>query len=162
MQIWIHLQVWVLRPDSQQTGSGLLLRLRNAFAMVWKEDKLCFSFTASSLYRCILFFSTLSVFTFIRYLFQPFSLCLPQILPGKLLPPMMFPWWLVRSSAKLTSLAGVLLCFWPCAMLWQFVMGRTVQHSADANLVALTHIELCRFTPTESLHSPCFFPPVLC
>lgn len=132
MQIWIHLQVWVFLSSDP---SREVLDFCSDWEMLslWYRKKTSFaSVLVSFLYCCILFSLTLFMFAFIRYLFQTFSVCLPHILPGEPLPPMMFPWWLVRSGAKVSSLAGVLLCFWPCAILWQFGMGRKVQHSADA------------------------------
>lgn len=99
----------------QQGGFRLLLRQRNVFAVVWQEDKHCFSFSLFSvLLQFIFFFSC-----FIHYLFQMFSLCLPQILPGKPLPPMMFSWWLVRSGPNLRFLAGIfLLAMYSAVTIW--------------------------------------------
>lgn len=122
--------------------------------IVERRDLLQF---CSLLFYCMLFSSTLSIFTLIHCLVQILSFCLPQIVPGKPLPPMMIAWWWVRSGVKMSSLAGFLLCFW----LWQFGTSGTVQHSIDTKHCSCpdshsTSLHWC--TPTEKSFSQCFTP----
>lgn len=132
MQFWIHLQVWVvlfLTPTERFWTSAQTEKSFH-YALERRQALLQFYSLLSVLLHFI-FFNSFHVYIHPLPLSE-FSLCLPQTSPGKPLPPMMFPWWILRSGAKLSSLAGTLLCVWPCTMLWRFGVGRTVQCSADA------------------------------
>lgn len=131
VQISILFQVWAFLSSNPSREVLGFCSDTEMFSLLYEKKVNVVSVLVSSLYCCILFSSPFFhvVFTtsFICFL------CLPQILPGKPLPPMMFAWWLVRSGQEWGFWTSIFLCLWWCTVLYPFGLGRTVEHLEDAN-----------------------------